>query len=211
MKRRRMQRRRMKCTSTSTLIAIAAVVALVVTACGGSTSVDTRALDATAIPTGITVTSPEFTNNGTIPRANTCDGAGTEPTITWGPVPARAKSVAVVVDDQDGPKGHDFLQWLVIGLPPTAGSVPSHAPGVSELDNTGGTRGWSAPCPTAGTVHHYRFSVYALADYVCADNGDSSNGPDCSAPSSVQALPQISGTAIARGVLVGTVTGARSA
>ena len=153
---------------------------------------------------------PRFANNGTIPNANTCDGAGTEPTISWSAVPAHTKTVAVVVDDPDAPKG-DFLQWLVIGLPAKAGSVPSRAPSVSELDNTGGTRGWSAPCPPAGSIHHYRFSVYALNDYVCADNGDSSNGPDCSPPSSVQALPQIQGTAIARGVLVGTVAGARTA
>jgi hypothetical protein len=46
--------------------------------------------------------------------------------------------------------------------------------------------------------------VYALNDYVCADNGDTSNGPDCSPPASSQALPQIQGTAIAKGVLVGT-------
>jgi Raf kinase inhibitor-like YbhB/YbcL family protein len=170
-----------------------------------------RALDATTIPTTISVSSPEFANGGTIPRANTCDGAGTEPTISWGAVPAPTKTVAVVVDDQDGPKGKYFVQWIVIELPPRAGSVPSRAPGVSELDNTAGTRGWSAPCPPAGSTHHYRFSVYALNDYVCADNGDSSNGPDCSAPSSVQALPQIRGAAIAKGVLLGTVTGARPA
>ncbi len=175
-----------------------------------STSVDTHALDATSVAAKLTVTSPDFTNNGTIPAAYTCNGAGSEPTITWGAVPARTKTVAVVVDDPDGPKG-DFLQWLVVGLPATAGSVPSHATGRQRARQHRRHQGVSAPCPPAGSVHHYRFSVYALDDYVCADNGDSSNGPDCSAPSSVQALPQIRDTAIARGVLVGTVVGARSA
>jgi len=192
------------------IVTLAILVALVAAGCGGSTSADVHALDATSIPLKITVSSPEFVNNGTIPKANTCAGAGTEPTISWSAVPAHTKTVAVVVDDPDSPKG-DFLQWLVIGLPAKAGSVPSRAPSVSELDNTGGTRGWSAPCPPAGSTHHYRFSVYALSDYVCADNGDSSNGPGCSPPSSVQALPQIQGTAIARGVLMGTVVGAGGA
>jgi Raf kinase inhibitor-like YbhB/YbcL family protein len=182
---------------------LVALVTLAAGACGGSTSQDTSALDATRVPEKITVTSPAFENGGAIPRANTCDGAGTPPTIRWTGVPASAKAVAVVVDDPDAPGG-DFLHWLVIGLPPTAGSVPSRVPGVSELDNTGGTRGWTPPCPPAGSIHHYQFSVYALRDYVCADNGDASNGPDCSAPSSVQALPQIQNSAIARGVLVGT-------
>jgi Raf kinase inhibitor-like YbhB/YbcL family protein len=183
--------------------ALVSVLALLLAACGGSTAKDTQALDATAVPKSITVTSPAFTNGKPIPRANTCDGPGTAPTISWSAVPADTKSVAVVVDDPDAPGG-DFLHWLVIGLPPKAGSVPSHLPGVTELDNAGGTKGWTPPCPPAGSMHHYRFSVYALNDYVCADNGDTSNGPDCSPPASSQGLPQIQGTAIAKGVLVGT-------
>jgi phosphatidylethanolamine-binding protein (PEBP) family uncharacterized protein len=75
---------------------------------------------------------------------------------------------------------------------------------VSELDNTGGTKGWTPPCPPAGKTHHYQLAVYALRDYVCADNGDASNGPDCSPPASAQALAQIKDAAIAKGVLVGT-------
>ena len=182
----------------------AVLVALVaVGACGGSTSKNTRALDTSRAPEKITVTSSAFKNGGAIPRANTCSGTGTPPPITWTAVPAGTKSVAVVVDDPDAPGG-DFLHWLVIGLAPTAGSVPSRASGVSELDNTGGTKGWTPPCPPAGKTHHYQFAVYALRDYVCADNGDASNGPDCSPPSSVQALPQIRDAAIAKGVLVGT-------
>jgi Raf kinase inhibitor-like YbhB/YbcL family protein len=181
------------------LVALAALVG----ACGGSTSKNTRALDTSRAPETIKVTSPAFANGGAIPRANTCGGTGTPPTISWTAIPAGTKSVAVVVDDPDAPGG-DFLHWLVIGLPPRAGSVPSRASGVSELDNTGGTKGWTPPCPPAGKTHHYQFAVYALRDYVCADNGDASNGPDCSPPSSVQALPQIRDSAIAKGVLVGT-------
>jgi Raf kinase inhibitor-like YbhB/YbcL family protein len=180
-----------------------ALVVLAAGACGGSTTKDTRALDATVVPLTMKVTSPSFTNNGTIPTVNTCSGTGTEPTISWTGVPAVAKSVAVVVDDPDAPGGA-FLHWLVIGLPARAGSVPNHSAGVNELDNTGGTRGWTPPCPPTGSLHHYRFTVYALRSYICVDNGDSGIGPGCSAPSSVEALPQIQDAAIAKGVLVGT-------
>jgi Raf kinase inhibitor-like YbhB/YbcL family protein len=189
---------------TRRLGAIAAL-AVVLAACSGSTAKDTRALDATAVPKSLTVTSSAFGNGQRIPSANTCDGTGTAPTIAWGAVPDDTKSVAVVVDDPDAPSG-DFLHWLVIGLPPQAGRVPSHAAGVTELDNAAGTKGWTPPCPPAGSTHHYRFTVYALRDYVCADNGDTSNGPDCSPPSSSQALPQIRDAAIAKGVLVGSYT-----
>ena len=187
----------------SAVVAIVAIVAAGATTCGGSTSKGTHALDTTAVPARISVSSPAFTDNGAIPRANACDGTGTAPTISWTAVPAGTLSVAVVVDDPDAPSG-DFLHWLVIGLPPKAGSVPSQAAGVSELDNTGGTKGWTPPCPPAGSTHHYQFSVYALRDYVCADAGDASNGPGCSPPASAQALAQIKDAAIAKGVLVGT-------
>ena len=197
-----MSRRPVVASVVGSVVASAALI-VCAGACGGSTTNDTRALNAAVVPMTITVTSPAFTNGGTIPRVNTCSGTGTPPTISWSKVPAGAKSVAVVVDDADAPGGA-FLHWLVVGLAPNAGSVPSHAPGVSELDNTGGTKGWTPPCPPAGTLHHYRFSVYAVRTYICADNGDASNGPGCAAPSSVQALAQIKDTAVAKGVLVGT-------
>jgi len=187
------------------LIALVVAAVTAAAACGGSTSKDTSALDALKLPDTVDVTSPAFVNGHPIPRSITCDGQGTPPEIRWSwkAVPSDATTVAVVVDDPGAPNG-TFLHWLVVGLPPTAGSVPSHARGVNELDNTGGTRGWSPPCPPVGSTHRYRFTVYVLRDYVCADNGDAANGPDCAAPSSVEALGQIRDTAIAKGVLVGT-------
>ena len=142
-------------------LAAAALVATVTTACGGSTTKDTLALESIDVPATIVVTSAAFRDGGAIPRANTCDGPGVAPTIQWRSVPVTTKTVAVVVDDPDAPGG-DFLHWLVIELPGGAGSVPSRLSGVSELDNTGGTRGWTPPCPPAGSTHHYRFTVYAL-------------------------------------------------
>ena len=189
--------------SRSRVVTLVVLFAGTVTACGGSTSKDMLALDSAKIPDKITVTSPAFSNGAAIPRANTCDGPGLPPTINWTAVPPTTKTVAVVVDDPDAAKD-PFLHWLVVGLAPGPGSVPSRAAGVTELDNTGGTKGWTPPCPPAGSTHHFDFSVYALSDYVCADNGDSTNGPDCAAPSSVEALTQITGDAIAKGVLVGT-------
>ena len=56
------------------------------------------------------------------------------------------------------------------------GSVPSRAPGVSELDNTGGTRGWTrrARPPGARTT---TASPCTRCDYVCADDGDARTDP----------------------------------
>ena len=180
-----------------------ALAALAVAACSGSTANDARSLDTTNIAANIAVSSPQFTNNGAIPRANTCDGTGTPPALLWHRVPAVAKSVAVVVDDPDAPRG-PFVHWIVIGLQPRDGSLPASGPDVHQLDNTGGTRGWAPPCPPAGAAHHYRFTVYALRDYVCASDPDSSSGPGCAEPSAAEALNQIRDAAIAKGTLIGT-------
>jgi phosphatidylethanolamine-binding protein (PEBP) family uncharacterized protein len=45
-------------------------------------------------------------------------------------------------------------------LPPSTRPPPA---GAEELPNSAGGRGWTPPCPPSGT-HHYRFTVYAIAD-----------------------------------------------
>ena len=187
---------------TKRVLASLALVCMAV-ACGSNTSKGAQSLDASQLPDTIAVRSSAFVNGGPIPRSDTCDGPGNEPTISWGKVANGTKSVAVVVDDPDAPGG-TFVHWLVIGLPPVPGTVPSKASGVFELDNTGGTRGWTPPCPPAGATHHYRFTVYALNDYVCANNADEAGTPGCSPPAAADALSQIRGTAIAKGTVVGT-------
>jgi phosphatidylethanolamine-binding protein (PEBP) family uncharacterized protein len=109
----------------------------------------------------------------------------------------------VVVDDPDAPKG-PFVHWVVVGLAPGPGHVPATGGNVHELDNTAGSNGWTPPCPPTGSTHHSRFTVYALRDYVCSDNGDSAATADCSPPSAANALQQIAGNAIAKGTVVGT-------
>ncbi|HEX5095524.1 MAG TPA: YbhB/YbcL family Raf kinase inhibitor-like protein [Acidimicrobiia bacterium] len=176
---------------------------LLLAACGANTSDASHDLARKNIPEQITVTSPLFTNNGSLPRGNTCDGAGTPPEIEWRDLPAKTKSVAVVADDPDaGDK--PFVHWIVIGLPPVPGSVPSAAKNVHELDNTGGTRGWTAPCPPAGETHHYRFTVYALRDYVCAGDADDIRVQSCSPPGAPSALNLIAANALTKGTMTGT-------
>jgi len=184
-------------------VLLVAPMLLLASACGGSTSRDAASLDATKIPDAITVTSPSFANGAPIPRASTCDGPGTVPALAWHGVPSDTKAIAVVVDDPDAPRG-DYVHRVVVGLTPQTSMLASVPAGAYELDNTGGTRGWSPPCPPAGTTHHYHFTVYALRSYVCASDGDDAPTVDCSPPASQQALREIQDAAIAKGVLVGT-------
>ncbi len=183
--------------------ALAVAALLLLGACSASTSKDAAKLDATKIPDTITVTSPDFANNAAIPRDDTCAGPGNRPALAWRGVPVGTQSIAVVVDDPDAPKG-DFVHWVVIGLTPQTTGLDGIPAGAHELDNTGGTRGWTPPCPPPGSVHHYHFTVYALRTYVCASVSDTAPTPDCSPPSTQEALPQIQDAAIAKGALVGT-------
>jgi len=183
------------------VLALLALVAL--TACSSSTSDASHQLSQMKIPSGVEVSSPAFDNNAPIPEANTCEGAALPPKIAWSHLPANTKSVAVVVDDPDAGE-KPFVHWIVIGLPPENGSVPSRAKNVRELDNTGGKTGWTPPCPPSGAPHRYRFTVYALRDFVCAGDADDLRTASCSPPGAADALDRIAGTALAKGTLVGT-------
>src|SRR5581483_925371 len=88
------------------------------------------ALDASAVPqnqhtagasrTGepaMQLSTNAFTLGGEIPAKFTCTGADLSPELTWSGVPEGAKSVVLIVDDPDAPRG-TFTHWLLYDLPP---------------------------------------------------------------------------------------------
>jgi Raf kinase inhibitor-like YbhB/YbcL family protein len=133
----------------------------------------------------IVVTSKAFNDNGPIPSLYTCEGGNAVVPVAWTGVPGNAASVALVVHDPDAPVPGGFLHWLVVGLPPSDGSVPPVPITARQLANGAGQPLWTGPCPPAGKLHHYRFTVYALNK-------------------SVQTQDEIAGATIAQGSLVGT-------
>src|SRR4051812_25894795 len=54
---------------------------------------------------GIVVTSSAFAEGGTIPTKYTCDGEDISPPVSWSNIPPDAKSIALICDDPDAPKG----------------------------------------------------------------------------------------------------------
>ena len=65
----------------------------------------------------IEIRSSAFGEGERIPSDFTCDGADMSPPIEWSGVPARAQSLAIIVDDPDAPSGN-WTHWLVYDLPP---------------------------------------------------------------------------------------------
>lgn len=119
----------------------------------------------------MTLTSPSFATNGSIPAEHTCEGADVSPPLAWSDVPAGAKSLALVVDDPDAPDPKApktiWLHWIVYAIPATATALPAGASsaqlpaGTREGQNDWKATGWRGPCPPVGR-HRYFFKLYAL-------------------------------------------------
>jgi Raf kinase inhibitor-like YbhB/YbcL family protein len=100
-----------------------------------------------------------------------CSGDNISPEITWSGVPASAKSLALVVWDQDAPVSGGFYHWVILNVPigtkslaEGAGNATSHkAPaGSVQLFNDWGEQGYGGPCPPGHSRHRYHFILYAL-------------------------------------------------
>ena len=114
----------------------------------------------------VRLTSSAFLNGSSIPSRYTCDGEDTAPPLTWTRVPARARSLALLVEDQNSPGGA-FLHWSVYDLPRgSSGTGTGQLPrGSVEGRNSFGRFGYGGPCPPRGDPpHHYVFSIHALDD-----------------------------------------------
>ncbi|MFE7210690.1 YbhB/YbcL family Raf kinase inhibitor-like protein [Streptomyces sp. NPDC057611] len=110
----------------------------------------------------ITVSSPAFTDGGTVPGRYTCAGADVSPPLAFSGVPARTAGLALLVEDQDAPGG-TFTHWLVWNMDPHTTSLPTGAtpPGAAQGRNDFLKTGYSGPCPPPGKPHRYVFTVYA--------------------------------------------------
>jgi Raf kinase inhibitor-like YbhB/YbcL family protein len=134
----------------------------VVAGCGGSKS-DQPTVKLPPQPTAhLRVSSPAFIDGARLKKQYTCDGAGEEPVVRAGTVPASTKELVLIVSDPDAPKG-TFVHVTRYGLSPR-GSGEVNAGG-SEGRNSAGKAGWTPPCPPPGDpAHHYVWTVFALRD-----------------------------------------------
>jgi Raf kinase inhibitor-like YbhB/YbcL family protein len=149
-------------------------------------------------PTGSTIvlSSSAFLNGSSIPSRYTCDGEDIAPPLTWTRVPVRARSLALLVEDQNAPGGV-FVHWSVYDLARgSSGTGTGHLPqGSTEGRNSFGRIGYGGPCPPRGDPpHHYVFSVHALEE--------NPGLPPGASPAEVRQA--VAAHAIATGALTGT-------
>lgn len=112
--------------------------------------------------TAMKLSTNSFAEGGEIPSRFTCDGANVHPDLHISGVPVAAKSLALIVDDPDAPRG-TWTHWIVWNIRPDtkeidADSVPA---GATQGVNDFGHNMYEGPCPPSGT-HRYFFKLYAL-------------------------------------------------
>lgn len=105
------------------------------------------------------LTSPAFKDNEFIPDKWTCKGEDINPELVIEDMPQNTKSLALIVDDPDAPRG-TWVHWLVYDMALIKSIKENSVPGKQGI-NDAGTKNYHGPCPPQG-VHRYFFKIYAL-------------------------------------------------
>ena len=105
------------------------------------------------------ISSPAFENEGIIPSKYTCDGEDINPPLEVDNIPEGTKTLAIIVEDPDAPKG-TFDHWIIWNIPPERLIEEDRVPGMRGKNSAGKT-GYYGPCPPSG-YHRYYFKVFAL-------------------------------------------------
>src|SRR6516225_9727459 len=110
----------------------------------------------------LSVTSPAFQAGGDIPAKFTCNGANVNPELKINGVPSEAKSLVLIVDDTDAPRGL-FTHWIVWNIDPKTSDIRENSAPAGGIQGTNdfGKRNYGGPCPPSGT-HRYFFKILAL-------------------------------------------------
>ena len=152
-----------------------AVTLLAVAGCAGGD--DESLLEPEQVTMSIELISPAFAEGSTIPTRYTCDGDDVSPALNWSGVPEGTKSIALIADDPDAPRG-TWVHWVLYGVPPDVGELPeamTSSPvtptGARNGKNDFGKSGYGGPCPPRGAPHRYFFKLYALDGDVDLESG----------------------------------------
>lgn len=117
----------------------------------------------------IKLTSPAFSDNGSIPDKYTCKGDNINPELNIKNIPEGTQTLVLIMDDPDAPAG-TWDHWVEYNLPVSSTIEEDSTPG-EQGKNSWGTTGYRGPCPPSGT-HRYVFKLYALDTELQLDNPD---------------------------------------
>jgi Raf kinase inhibitor-like YbhB/YbcL family protein len=116
----------------------------------------------------IELTSKAFEAGATIAKQYTGDGADRSLPLRWSEPPSGTKSLALICDDPDAPRG-TWVHWVLFNLPAETRELDEGVPTTEVLDN--GAKqgkndfhaiGYGGPAPPKGKPHRYYLKLYAL-------------------------------------------------
>jgi Raf kinase inhibitor-like YbhB/YbcL family protein len=166
---------------------------------------------ATLLPTlaqgdamSVSLSSPAFGDNASIPERYTCEGEDISPPLEWSGAPQGTKSFALIVDDPDAPDPkapkRTWVHWALYDIPANVNELPEGAgkkarlpAGTREGANDWKRTGYGGPCPPVGR-HRYFHKLYAV-DTVLGDLKE---------PTKAQLLDALKGHVLGEAQLVGT-------
>jgi Raf kinase inhibitor-like YbhB/YbcL family protein len=116
--------------------------------------------------------SPAFPDQGSMPKRFAKEGGNVSPPLSWDGLPARTRSLVLIVEDIDLPLPkflmRTWVHWIVSDIPAGSPGVPegiarnSGVPGGGVQGRTSYRRpGWGGPAPIGGE-HRYVFRLFAL-------------------------------------------------
>ena len=110
----------------------------------------------------ISISSQAFQAGGDIPAKFTCNGTNVSPELQISAIPNDTKSLVLIVDDPDAPRGL-FTHWIVWNIDPKTTRVAENSAPAGGVQGTNdfGKRNYGGPCPPSGT-HRYFFKIFAL-------------------------------------------------
>ena len=108
------------------------------------------------------ITSQAFTDGAKIPDKYSMYGENRIPPMHFEDVPADARSLALIVDDPDAPRG-TFTHWLLFNVAPNIKDINENCAPVmaTQGKNDFGEVEYGGPKPPSGE-HRYFFKAYAL-------------------------------------------------
>lgn len=111
-----------------------------------------------------TLTSAAAVAGGSLPSEYTCDGRGSTIPLAWTGAPAGTREFALLMTTLPG-DGTTKWNWVLYGIPGTAGSLPKDAFGVGTLGvgSDSPNNEYNAPCSQGPGAKVYTYTLYALS------------------------------------------------
>ena len=111
-----------------------------------------------------TLTSPDVSEGGALPKEFTCDGASATLPLAWSGAPAGTKSFAVIMHHIPGP-GDSHWYWVLYNIPADVTSLEKNTTGIGTLgtNSVNPKLEYAPPCSKGPGLKVYTYTVYALS------------------------------------------------